>query len=57
MKAVMISGTAAAIAITPDGKTAYIATAAAVPEGLPSHAQEMAESGLDVLPVADAGSS
>jgi hypothetical protein len=27
MKAVMITGTAAAIAITPDGKTAYIATA------------------------------
>jgi hypothetical protein len=28
-----------------------------VPEGLPTHAQEMAETGLDVLSVADARSS
>jgi hypothetical protein len=38
-------------------KREALGAAAAVPEGLPSHAQEMAESGLDVLPVADAGSS
>jgi hypothetical protein len=30
---------------------------AVVPEGLPTHAEEMAETGLDVLSVADAGSS
>jgi hypothetical protein len=30
---------------------------AVVPEGLPTHAQEMAETGLDVLPVTDARSS
>ena len=30
---------------------------AVIPEGLPTHAEEMAETGLDVLSVADAGSS
>jgi hypothetical protein len=32
-------------------------TGAVVPEGLPTHAQEMAETGLDVLPAAGAGTS
>jgi hypothetical protein len=30
---------------------------AVIAEGLPTHAQEMAETGLDVRPVADAGPS
>jgi hypothetical protein len=36
-------------------KREQLGAAPVVPEGLPTHAQEMHETGLDVLPAADAG--